>query len=450
MRNNKSYSVVFMNVFIGVMVAGAFSFGFSQPWVKPLRFAVDSAFLAHQSPGEIKTNLAGYVDDINTAFSRSTQRRFSFNPETDLTFKTPPYGNGAGSPLNENYAFKAEIIFDSNGTVSSGGYYYGNIHNSNELVFGGMKWLRIYSRQEIDLGSLPALSHGDDYFARQLYPVVHELGHAHGLALGEYYNLASVNDSSRCLPDLSTKLSDPENYFWKRRPLVLNDPMFGYANGSRGKTILEKMKFSPLGAYMINSIASGRINTTNCPTLNFCFYSSSEVSKPVRITMHDSVTSEPLSRCSLFVFIPNSSLKIQWDTVMYTDHADTVAIDPGARFGYGSFGLIMFCKVHREGYYPGGDAISIFDYDAFNIMPDSGSIGDFRYPGLLNISLKPSGTPVKNAVKLQVRSRNSPDPDEFVYDIAGRKLGDFKSVHLKRKVSGEIIISRHRVFLLTK
>ncbi len=449
MRDIKSRNVAFIKVFVCAMVAGTFSTGFSQPWVKPLRFALDSAFLTHQSLSEIKTNLTGYVDDINTAFSHSTQRRFSFNPETDLTFKTHAYGVGAGNPLTENYAYKAEILFDSNYVVSSGGFYYGNILNSNELVFGGMIWLRIYSRQEIAQRSLPALSSNDDYYSRQLYPVVHELGHAHGLALGEYYNLASVKDSSGCFPDLSTKLIDTNNYFWKKRPLVINDPMLGYSSNSDHETILEKMKFSPLGAYMINSIASGRINITNCSILYSCFYSLSEVSKPVCITMQDSVTLKPLSKCSLFVFIPNY-YQIGWDTVIYTGRADTVEIDPGAHFGHISDRLIMFCKVHREGYYPGGDAISIFDYDAFKIMPDSGSIGDFRYYGLLKIFLKSSDTPVKYSDKLQLRSRNGPDPEEFVYDIAGRKLGSFKSVLLKGKISNEIIISHHRAFLLTK
>lgn len=449
MRIIKSHNVAFIKVFILVIAAGNFSTGFSQPWVKPLRFVLDSAFLTHQSLDEIKTNLAGYVDDVNTAFSHSTQRRFGFNPETDLAFKTGAYGGGTCNPMNENYAYKAEILFDSEHVVSSGGFYYCNIRNSNEIVFGGMKWLRIYSRQEIAQRSLPALSHYDDYYVRQLYAVIHELGHAHGLALGEYYNLASVKDSSGRLPDLSTALFDTNNYFWKKRPLVKNDPMLGYSSNSEHETILEKMKFSPLGAYMINGIASGRINTTNCPTLNFCFYSPSEVSKPVCITMQDSVTLKPLSKCSLFVFIPNI-YQIQWDTVIYTGRADTVEIDPGAHFNHGSGGLIMFCKVHREGYYPGGDAISIFDYDAFKIMPDSGNIGDFRYNGLLKIFLKPFDTPVKYSDKPQLRSRNSPDPEEFVYDIAGRNLGTAKSVLLKRKISNEIIISHHRAFLITK
>lgn len=360
------------------------------PNIKPIRFSLDSSFLNgpnSQTLEEIKLNLAGYVDDLNIIFGKTTSRQFSFDPETGIEFFNTPHTGGTCSLINSDYGYVAQII-KSNQDYSFGGNSGCNITNTNELWVFNMNWTRFYSRAEVESQAIPY----KDYDLRQLYALTHELGHTHGLGIGEYYTLATEADNTGVLPDLSiSSFNKEDDYYWKERLNVWLDPML---SGPPANTrLIDYAEFSPLSSTMIEMVASGDIFTTCGQTLflfSHCFPLQADDSRVVNVVLEDQSTTEPIAGCEVEAYRHTASADGSFFiTSSVTNASGTALLDLGNNLRHSNNDLLVFFKATCDSYAPAGDALSTFDLQAGLLMPNGGAVGDFHYSGNITIHLEP-------------------------------------------------------------
>ena len=376
----------FTFVFMAAVAFGALTptaYGQTVVFEKPIRFSLDPAFLQTQTLDEIKQNLTGYVEDINTIFARSTSRRFVFDPDTGVEFFAAPTTGGLCLPITGNYGYLIQVR-KSNAITSFGGNGFCNVLNTNELVAGSFNWLRIYSRLEIQDQSIPELQQFDDYYLRQLHAVVHELGHLHGLGSGEYYSIIS-SDPTGVAPNLTVDPFDPANFFFGSRPLLRTDPMFGVLDPTLPS--VQTLRFAPFSARLIDQVASGEIFNT-CPSpviFTSCFDIASHApQRLVTVQVLDKATQTPIAGCNVQAlrFRPNSlgSFLISETASDGTGHA---SFDVSANLANSNFDILVYFKANCGNDFLAGDIITTFDYQAFLFAPGGGVAGDFEYHGNL-------------------------------------------------------------------
>src|SRR4030095_3402153 len=134
--------------------------------------------------------------------------------------------------------------------------------------------------------------------------VAHELGHLHGLGVGEYYSLGSIIDSTGAPPKLSSGAGDPSDLYWGTRGLVLPDPMFLMSTAAR---TADAFTFSPLSATLINKVANGETNEVTCGSPYYgpinCFdIPILNPQKLVTVQVFDQDSGLPLSDCRVSAF----------------------------------------------------------------------------------------------------------------------------------------------------
>ncbi len=164
-----------------------------------------------------KAVLPKYVSDMNTILAKNTNRRLVFDPETDIILtNSAPQSNSATPPLpTEGFEIWAYAV-SSTLQVSYGGY--ASIDTSGAGVLAGLKWVRIYDTDNLTSDELV------DYWT-QINNMLHEMAHVFGAGIGEYYTLATVNDTTGVDPLLNIDVTDPSDVYWSDKPDFLTDPL---------------------------------------------------------------------------------------------------------------------------------------------------------------------------------------------------------------------------------
>jgi len=365
---------------------------------KPIRFSLDPAFLQNQTLDEIKQNLIGYVADFNTIFGKSTSRRFVFDPGTGVEFFSAPSTGGACLPITTSYGYLIQVKKSTN-IVSFGGNGFCNLLNTDELMAGNFNWLRVYSRQEIQDRIIPELLQYDDYYLRQVENVVHELGHLHGLGLGEYYSINSV-DGTGVAPDLSVNVADPANFYRLSRPLLRTEPMWGVMDVTVPS--VRTLQFAPFSSYIINRVASGAVYSA-CPSPVMLFSSCFDIAshapqRLVTVQLLDSATQAPIPSCTVQALRLQPNLLGSYLIAEALSDADGRAtFDLSPDLANDNFHILAYFKSNCGGaYLPAGDVFTTFDYQAFLFAPGGGVVGDFRYNGnwIIQAELRDAIAPV--------------------------------------------------------
>lgn len=191
-----------------------------------------------------KSVLPKYVADMNSILAKNTSRRFSFDPETGIILtNTKPQTDSARPPLpTEGFEIWAYAVH-SDQSISYGGY--AGMDKSGAGVLSGLRWTRIYDPD--NLAPADVLD-----YSIQLNNMLHELAHVFGAGIGEYYNLAHVDDTTATAPLLSINLNDPKDPFWNGKADFLADPLLQLTNASTRAAYLAAVQYSNLTAAVIS------------------------------------------------------------------------------------------------------------------------------------------------------------------------------------------------------
>jgi len=301
-----------------------------------------------------KENLPKYIADMNYILGKNTNRHFNFNPETDIVLtEEPPSSNMCPDCSGVGYEVWADVQPTAPGYLYSYGGRQGCTMSCTG-VLAGLHWTRIYNPDELTAGSQQL----HDYWI-QVDHMLHEFAHDCGAGMGEYYNLATVNDSTGIEPLLNIDLYDPNDAFWSDKKdffpdlmlrLAYDNPLIG--NPKSRPDLLDKTKFGDLTAAIINGnyfknfpildysnlqieIVNKRTNMP-IPDVNIKLWNIRGTSGNPAILLQDSVSDET----GKFLF--------DWES-------------PGS--AHGNYNFLRLVKVYKDGYESSAKYISIFDAD---------------------------------------------------------------------------------------
>lgn len=200
--------------------------------------------------------LSCYVQDLNTIFSKNTCRRFDFDPAVDLevTDAPPAFGYYPGDLPEGNYDLWAIV---SPASQSSVPYSHGGNMSFSEDgsgVAAGLYWDAVHDRTALS-NSPP-----DDWalwnYWRQIHNLAHEFGHVFGAAVGEYYTLRYVQDTTGEPPlqDLQYYgTSGTEGPYWSEHVDYWTDPMLMWTPYLSWGELIGGVRFSQVSTAMINA-----------------------------------------------------------------------------------------------------------------------------------------------------------------------------------------------------
>jgi hypothetical protein len=214
-----------------------------------LKFYLDPALVPDLAFA--RTVLPKYVADMNLILAKNTDRRLVFDPATDIILVTSePHSNSAVPPMPvSGFEIWAYAVRTTN-ALSYGGY--AGIDDSGAGVLAGLKWTRLYDPETLKPSEVP------DYWT-QVNNMLHEIGHVFGAALGEYYNLITVHDTTGLEPKLDVSAYNPSDPYWSDKPDFMTDPMLwnlsrdnGYAVFTDRASLLAAVHYSALTAALLN------------------------------------------------------------------------------------------------------------------------------------------------------------------------------------------------------
>jgi hypothetical protein len=301
----------FMLMLLLFILFGSTRSGYAQDEVTVrVKFFVHPDFTQSMTLEELGQRFEGYVADMNTIYAKNTVRRFAFDPNSDVIVWTQQYPKGPCSAVTLPY--ENWVMIDPSTVGYSGGGSTGcNNYMPNAVVSAGYKWRNIYSREEIAANAMGGGNRrdADDYYL-QLQAVIHEIGHLHGLAVSEYYNLSQIEDRTGTEPNLSSSvIRNPTGPYWGTRSAVLTDPML---RGAPPAVFMQVVQFSPLGATIINNTAT-RVYDATCPEHNYVSCRPPQVrnpdqdSMPIVVEVIDNETGLPVSGCPVFAYFVDVS-----------------------------------------------------------------------------------------------------------------------------------------------
>lgn len=207
-----------------------------------IKFYLDPALVPDMSLA--KSVLPKYVADMNAILAKNTSRRFVFDPETGIILTgTKPQTDSARPPLpTEGFEVWAYAIH-SDRNNSYGGY--AGMDKSGAGVLAGLHWTRLYDPENLAAGDVL------DY-SIQLNNMLHELAHIFGAGIGEYYNLAHINDTTATAPLLNINLDDPQDPFWAGKTDFAADPLLRLTYAATRADYLAAVKYSDLTAAVMS------------------------------------------------------------------------------------------------------------------------------------------------------------------------------------------------------
>ena len=237
-----------------LLVLGPSAFSQTNLIYHRFRFFIEPDLAVGLTSNELKMRLGGYVELLNLIFGKNTVRRFTFDPEADVSvtnsFPSSDYYPGGTLPEtgyeiwamvkwagNSPYPFThgGSMGFATNGAGVATGLYWDAVHDRAAVIHA--------APGESDLWN----------FWRQLDTLAHEIGHIFGAGIGEYYSLLNVADTTGELPFQSlcyASLADP---YWSQHPDYWTDPMRVWTPSLTWAELTNGIRFAPVTAAMINA-----------------------------------------------------------------------------------------------------------------------------------------------------------------------------------------------------
>lgn len=208
-----------------------------------LKFYLDPALVSDLEFA--KSVLPKYVQDMNTILSKNTQRRLVFDPQSGIILTaTKPHSDSARPPLpTQGFEIWVHAIYTDK-ALSYGGY--AGIDSSGAGVLAGLRWTRLYDPDQLTAEQVL------DY-SIQINNMLHELAHVFGAGIGEYYNLATIKDTTASEPLLDINLNAPADPFWSNKADFLSDPLLRLTRAPSRQQYLNTVQFSALTAAILNS-----------------------------------------------------------------------------------------------------------------------------------------------------------------------------------------------------
>jgi hypothetical protein len=215
---------------------------------------------------EIGRRLSLYARDIQTIFAKRTVRRFAFDPADDvfLTEKRPHTGSCCNNPQPKPFSHELWIwaqLTDRPSRETYGGTM--SYDFSGAGVAARLRWDRIHDPAKLEDHS-PELKQ----YWRQIDHIIHEFEHAFHAGLGEYYNLATVDDSTGVEPIFDIRMRE-DNPYWSRNADYFTDPLLHniwdnrLANSPTAYAdLLAKVDFAPVTAAVLNCGARFNLSRT--------------------------------------------------------------------------------------------------------------------------------------------------------------------------------------------
>ncbi|OGK26365.1 hypothetical protein A3D76_01520 [Candidatus Roizmanbacteria bacterium RIFCSPHIGHO2_02_FULL_37_9b] len=307
-----------------------------------------------------KENLSKYVTDMNFILAKNTNRRLSFNPETDIILtSTQPQSDSCSECPEEGFEIWSHIAPRENidYPLSYGGYL--SFDNSGAGVLAGLHWTKIYNPDNL----IPNTDETRDYWS-QIDDMLHEFAHVHGAGWGEYFKLAMEKDTTGVDPILDINLYDPNDPFWSNKRDFFSDPllMSAYDNPLIGNPtsradLLAKTKFSTLTATILNGSYRKGAPITDLSNLN------------IQIT--DRNTGLPISGAKIKIWYVQG-ISDSPSGLLYDNASNEQG---GFSFGWGSQGdphnnydFLRLIKVYKDGYAPVAMYVSVFDLEIQKLL----------------------------------------------------------------------------------
>lgn len=357
----------------------------------PIKFFIDPVLVEDRAFAEMA--LPKYVADMNVILAKNTDRQLTFDPATGIiATTTSPFGGVVPSIPTDGYEVWAHVSTSSY-VISYGGYMaYGN--GTGAAGLEDLHWSRIFDPDTI----APGTTDMRDYWT-QIDHMLHELAHTAGAGMGEYYNLALVNDTTGVAPLLNVNSYDVNDVYWGDKPDFMADPLlhFAYDNYRIGSptsraALLATVKFSNLTA----AILRGAYRTT--PST---YHPTADLTQ-VGVRIVDSLTGNPLPGVTVKVWQVNKG------TGVSTLSEEGVSDGSGkfsffwaanSYFAHNNYDFLRLIKVYRTGYTPVAKYVSVFDTDITRlIVGTSTHTVDIRMQSLSGSDVTPPTVSVTSPV----------------------------------------------------
>jgi hypothetical protein len=219
-----------------------------------LRLFLHPDLVAGLSTADLQARLSQYAADLQTIWQRESNRRFTFNPATDISIvSVSPFSHNAFPPVPE-FNFEVWAYADSsNGSIygSNGGYAAMDVGGAGGA--DGMHWTQIYDPSTL----APDSTELREYW-KQINAMTHEFEHVFGAGLGEYYS-ANFSDNTGLAPLYSVDYFTPADPFWNSHSDFWPDPLLRSAydnyrigNPTARPALLDAVHFSATSRGIIN------------------------------------------------------------------------------------------------------------------------------------------------------------------------------------------------------
>ncbi len=318
-----------------------------------LKFYLDPALVPDLAFA--RTVLPKYVADMNLILAKNTDRRLVFDPATDIILVTSePHSNSAVPPMPvSGFEIWAYAVRTTN-VLSYGGY--AGIDDSGAGVLAGLKWTRLYDPETLRPSEVP------DYWT-QINNMLHEVGHVFGAALGEYYNLITVRDTTGLEPKLDVSAYNPSDLYWSDKPDFMTDPMLwnlsrdnGYAVFTDRASLLNTVRYSALTAALINGDYRN-----SAPTVDL-----NNIQVNVVDAQGQPIEGAQVKAWTVMSTSPNQTsvlADLSTDADGYTSFSWGAANNP-----HNVYDSLRLVKVYKDGLMAQARFVSIFDADIVRLV----------------------------------------------------------------------------------
>lgn len=411
-----------------------------------IKFYVDPELIENLNSAKIF--ISKYVEDLNFVYSKTTNRIFVFNPEKDLIITNNISWDSFVTCTYCDYSPSEKFDILTIIKKRSPDYFYppagGNLMDGSSIN-GVYYWEKIY-----DPNNLLTSSELDQY-GSQVLTMVHEIAHTYGVAIGEYYSLNYILDTTGIEPILDIDLA--ENYsYWRNKgeDYYKRDPMLGLFtdvwgsldNQSDRKTLFSKAIFSPLSSAIINSGTYRTVPNLEQKSLP----NMSDITIKVTDSKGNLISNANVKIFEIEAYSPFAS-KILVDD--YTNEKGEIAFDWLAltpfESPFSAYHEVRLIKVYKTEYTSSVKYISVFDAQEVKVLQ-----GKSKWIIEINISSKyiaPVSAPndsncvdTDNGLSYFIKGFvNVSDPtNPQGYEIEeDRCLGDYKTLMERFCQSGE-------------
>jgi hypothetical protein len=332
--------------------------GQDQPVLKEhvMKFYLDPALVPDLDFA--KGVLVKYVDDMNAILQKNTDRRLVFDPESGVILtSTQPHSDWAPPPLPvENFEIWAYAV-QTRFPVSYGGY--AGIDRSGAGVLAGLKWTRLYDPAQLTATQVV------DYWT-QVNNMLHELAHVFGAGYGEYYGLASIQDTTAVAPLLNINVYDQNDSFWSNKADFKTDPLLWnpaqvslLGQQPNREALLKFVQYSQLTAAIISGNYRNAAPSVDLSQIGIKVVDANGLPlDSAQVKVWSVAGGYPYRSQLLIDGFTNSSgeLKFAWG---------------GQANPHNSYDFLRLIKVYKDGYVASVTYVSIYDTDVTRLVEES-------------------------------------------------------------------------------